>query len=172
MKTIEIRRHSIRNKPGQDLSEQGVLLARLIGEETGPFDRVVTSPIPRAIQTAEAMGCKVDEQNPQLATCGDGVEMECPWPASFTDYAAAYKRGGATFSYARRLAVFYTQLAESLPELGSALVINHGGVVEISAVACLPDFDHTTLGDYCECCEGVRLAWDGGKFVSAEALRV
>ncbi len=172
MKTIEIRRHSIRNKPGQDLSEQGVLLARLIGAEIGPFNRVFTSPIPRAFQTAEAMGFKVDEQNPLLATYGNGIEMECPWPASFADYATAYKRGGATFSYARRLAVFYTQLAESLPEHGSALVINHGGVVEISAVACLPDFNHTSLGDYCECCEGVRLTWDNGKFVAAESLRV
>jgi broad specificity phosphatase PhoE len=172
MKTIEIHRHSIRTKPGQNLSQQGVTLARLVGESMGKFDRVVTSNVPRAFQTAIAMGYAVDEEVELIATFGDDVESECPWPASFADYAAAYHRRGATYSYAQRLAGFYVKLAESLPESGSALVINHGGIVEMSAVGCLPSFDHSTLGDYCECCEGVRLTWDGGKFVNAEVLRV
>jgi hypothetical protein len=118
------------------------------------------------------MGYAVDEEVGLIAAIGDDVESECPWPASFADYASAYRKDGATFSYARRLADFYAKLAQSLPEDGSALVINHGGIVEMSAVGCLPNFDHSTLGDYCECCEGVRLMWDGGKFVSVEILRV
>lgn len=172
MKTIEIRRHSIRNKPGQDLSEQGVALARLVGLEMGKFQRVITSPAPRAVQTAQAMGFEVDSTEPLLATYGEDVEMECPWPASFSDYAAAYRRGGAAFSYARRLAGFYDQLAESLPEGGSALVVNHGGVVELSAVGCLPAADFSALGDYIECCEGIRLAWQDGQFIDLQVLRV
>jgi broad specificity phosphatase PhoE len=172
MKTIEIRRHSIRSKPGQDLSEQGVALARLIGLEMGKFDRVVTSPLPRAVQTAQAMGFAVDSTEPLIATYGDDVEMECPWPASFSDYAAAYRRGGATFSYAQRLAGFYRQLAESLPEGGAALVVNHGGVVELSAVGCLPSADFSALGDYIECCEGIRLAWQKDRFIDLQVLRV
>ncbi len=172
MKTIEIRRHSIRSKPGQDLSEQGVTLARLVGQEIGPFNRVVTSPLPRAVQTAQAMGFAVDATELLIATYGEDVEVECPWPASFADYAAAYRRGGATLSYARRLAGFYERLAESLPEGGAALVVNHGGVVELSAVGCLPAADFSTLGDYIECCEGIRLAWENGQFTSVEALRV
>ncbi len=172
MKTIEIRRHSIRNKPGQDLSEQGVALARLIGLELGKFDRVVTSPVPRAVQTAQAMGFTVDQQAELIAAYGESVEKECPWPASFADYAAVYRRGGATFAYAQRLAGFYEQLAESLPEGGAALVINHGGIVEMSAVGCLPSADFSALGDYIECCEGVRLTWDGGQFITVQVLRV
>jgi len=172
MKTIEIRRHSIRNKPGPDLSEQGISLARLVGLEMGQFDRVITSPLPRAVQTAQAMGFDVDSTEPLIATCGDDVEIECPWPASFADYAAAYRRGGAAFSYARRLAGFYEQLADSLPEGGSALVVNHGGVVELSAVGCLPAADFSALGDYIEYCEGIRLTWQNGQFIALQVLRV
>jgi len=172
MKIIEIRRHSIRNQTGQDLSEQGIALARLIGLEMGKFDRVLTSPSPRAVQTAQAMGFVVDQQAEILAALGDDVSVECPWPARFADYAAAYRRGGATFTYARRLAVFYSQLAASLPENGSALVVNHGGVVELSAVGCLPAADFSALGDYIEYCEGVRLTWEGGKFTDVQVLRV
>ena len=61
MKTIEIRRHSIRSNPGVHLNQQGVTLARLVGQNLGPFDRVVTSTLPRAFETALAMGFAVDE---------------------------------------------------------------------------------------------------------------
>jgi len=73
MKIIEIRRHSIRSKPGEHLSQQGVTLARLVGENLGPFDKVITSTLPRAFETAIAMGFAVDEQLELLGSTGDGL---------------------------------------------------------------------------------------------------
>lgn len=172
MKTIEIRRHSIRERMSQDLSEQGRILARFIGEELGPFQRVVTSGLPRAYQTAIAMGFQVDEQVELLNTYGDTVEAEIPWPASFYEYTAPVLRNGAPKRYAERLVAWYAHLAESLPDGGAALVITHGGVVEIGAVACFPDADHAAWGSYIECCEGVRILWNDGKFESLKVLRV
>ena len=174
MKTIEVRRHSIRDRASQDLSEQGVALARIIGADLGPFQYVVTSTVPRASQTAVAMGFQVDEQVELLNTYGDVVEAEIPWPADFSEYATPLRRaGGAPARYAGRLMEFYTRIAqEKLPEPGAALVITHGGVVEIGAVACLPEAQHDTWGDYVECLEGVRLFWQNGKFVRAEMLRI
>lgn len=172
MKTLEIRRHSLRNRALPDLSEQGVMLANLIGLEMGQFDRVLSSPLPRAVQTAEAMGYAVDETAELLSTMGDAVELECPWPASFDEYAAASRQNGPTTRYTQRLADFYAKLLDSLPEGGAALVVNHGGVVELSAIACLPTADFAALGDYIEYCEGVRLTWDNGKFINLQVLRV
>lgn len=170
MKTLEIRRHSIRS--GQNLSEQGIHLARLLGEEMGRFDRVITSPLPRAVQTAVAMGFTVDETSELLSSTTVPVELECAWPAGFSEYALAIRQLGATYQFARKLANFYQKLVQSLPEDGRALVINHGGVVELSAAACLPETDLTFLGDYVEYCEGVRLTWEDGAFTQAEILRV
>ena len=82
MKTIEIRRHSIRTIPGDHLNQQGVTLARLVGQNLGPFDRVVTSTLPRAFETAIAMGFAVDEQNELMSTYGNEVGREAPWPLS------------------------------------------------------------------------------------------
>lgn len=163
MKTIEIRRHSIRSKPGAHLSQQGVTLARLVGQNLGPFDRVVTSTLPRAFETAIAMGFAVDEQSDLLSSYGSEVELEAPWPLSPAEYAEAIRRGGPAARYANRLADLYRKLADYLAEGRAALVINHGGVVEMGAVAWGPHF---------ECCEGVRLFCDHGKFVDAEILRV
>lgn len=172
MKTIEIRRHSIRTKPGEHLSQQGVTLARLVGQNLGPFDRVVTSTVPRAFETAIAMGFAVDEQNELMSRYGDDVEREAPWPLSLAEYAEAVRKGGAAAKYARQLAAVYNSLVEYIAEGRSALVINHGGVLELGAVACLPDADHVSWGPYFEPCEGVRLFHDNGRFVDAEILRV
>lgn len=172
MKTIEVRRHSIRMKPGQHLSQQGVTLARLVGQNLGPFDRVVTSTLARAFETAIAMGFAVDEQNELMSGYGDAVEMESPWPQSPAQYAEIIRKGGETARYAGWLANYYYQLAEYLADGRAALVINHGGVAEIGAVACLPHAAHTLWGPHFDCCEGVRLFWEEGKFLEAEILRV
>lgn len=172
MKTIEIRRHSIRSKPGDHLNHQGVRLARRVGEHLGPFDRVVTSTLPRAIETAIAMGFGVDEYNELMSSYGREVEREAPWPLSLAGYAEVVRSGGAAEHYARELAAVYARLANSLMDGRSALVVNHGGVLELGAVACLPDADHFKWGSHFDYCEGVRLFWEEGRFVDGEILRV
>lgn len=172
MKIIEIRRHSIRTKAGDHLSQQGVTLARLVGENLGPFDRVVTSSLSRAFETAIAMGFAVDEQNELMSTYGNDVQREAPWPLSFAGYADAVRKGGAAARYAHQLAAFYSSLAGSLAEGRAALVINHGGVLELGVIACLPEADYSSWGDAADYCEGARLYWEDGEFVDAEVLRV
>jgi len=172
MKTLEIRRHSFRTQPNEHLSQKGVTLARKVGKKMGPFQRVITSTLPRAFETAIAMGFAVDEQNKLLNTYSEAVDAEVPWPQTFAVYASAVRTGGAAAKYARRLNRFYVELMESLPKDGAALVVNHGGVVELSAVACLPDADYESFGPQCEQCEGVRLYWKKGKFIKIKLLRV
>jgi broad specificity phosphatase PhoE len=172
MKTIEIRRHSIRSKPGDHLNQPGVTLARLVGENLGPFDRVITSTLPRAIETAIAMGFGVDALNELMSSYADDVEREAPWPLSPAEYAEVIRKGGAATQYANQLMIVYTKLAEYLGDGRAALVVNHGGIAEMGAVACLPDADHFAWGAHFDYCEGIRLFWDNGKFVDGEILRV
>jgi len=172
MKILEIRRHSIRSPLGEHLNQTGILLARLVGQNIGPFDRVVTSTLPRALETAVAMGFAVDEQNELMTTYGAAVENEAPWPQSFANYARIIKKNGAAAKYANKLATYYAGIMDFISEGRSALVINHGGVVEMGVVACLPDVDFSTWGDSVDYCEGARLTWEDTHFVKAEVLRV
>ena len=172
MKTIEIRRHSIRSLDGK-LSQEGVSLARMLGNEMGRFNRVVTSPLPRAFQTAIAMGYAVDETFEILAGTEMGIELDCPFGSSFSEYSqAARQKDSPDSHYASALAIFYQKLVSSLPEGGAALVINHSSVVELSAAACLPEINLDFLGDFVLYCEGCRLTWDNGAFIRAEFIRV
>ena len=172
MKTIEIRRHSIRSRPGLHLNQAGVALARRVGRHLGPFDRVVTSSLPRAFETAIAMGFAVDEQIELMSSYGDDVEAETPWPQTFADYAASVSLGGAAGKYGQSLAEFYANLLNYVAEERGALVINHGGVLELGVVASLPDADHESWGAHADYCEGVRTFWDDRRCVKAEILRI
>ena len=118
------------------------------------------------------MGFAVDEQNELMSSYGNDVELEAPWPLTLAEYAEAVRKRGAAARYANQLADVYRKLVDYLAEGRAALVINHGGVLELGAVACLPDADHASWGPHFEPCEGLRLFWDNGKFVDAEILRV
>jgi broad specificity phosphatase PhoE len=172
VKTIEIRRHSMRSIPGAHLSQEGVALARRIGQDLGPFARVVTSTLPRAFETAIAMGFAVDEQLELMSTYGDYVEQEVPWPQPFAVYAKAVKRDKAAARYAQQLAKYYAELVNYITDGHAALVINHGGVVELGVTASFPGADYEAWGDSVSYCEGARLSWQDGKCVHAELLRV
>jgi broad specificity phosphatase PhoE len=136
MRTLELRRHTMRTKPGQHLSQAGVDLARLVGSRIGPFDRVITSPVTRAFETALAMGFAVDEQVGDLSAMPEDAEDEVgSWDAGFAAWARAVKKDGAAARYGQTLADLYRRIAGALPEGGAALIISHGGIVEAGAVA-------------------------------------
>ncbi|MCQ3936087.1 MAG: hypothetical protein DPW18_03450 [Chloroflexi bacterium] len=172
MKIIEIRRHSIRSLGEDHLNQKGVALARSVGQGLGPFDFVATSMLPRAYETAIAMGFAVHEQNELMNTYGGAVEREAPWPLPFYHYSEIVRQEGAAAQYAYRLMDYYMDILGRIPEGGSALVVNHGGVVELGVVACLPQTDFLPWGDPADYCEGARLFWEDGRFVSGEVLRV
>jgi broad specificity phosphatase PhoE len=172
LRMIETRRHSMRLKPGQHLSRAGVELARRIGGSMGPFDRVITSTIPRAYETAVAMGFAVDEQLESLTQLGADFEAEVKWDAGFPAYALAYQRGGTAASVMGGHARLLTEVAAALPPGGAALIVSHGGIVEAGVVGCLPEWDYNGWGRPCSWCEGARLFFDGSRFVDAQVLRV
>ena len=68
MPTLEVRRHSDRKAGGgSQLSQHGVTRARNLGARLGSFDHVVTTVLPRARETAIAMGFAVDHELMTLA---------------------------------------------------------------------------------------------------------
>ncbi len=171
VRTLEVRRHTMRTKPGQHLSQAGVDRARRVGGTVGDFDRVVTSTVPRAYETAIAMGFAVDEQLAALNTLGAGVEQEIDWRRGCAAFAGVARHGGATAAFASRQAALWRQIVLSVPDGGRVLVITHGGIIEAGTVGCLPTADYTAWGPSCDYCEGVELRFDCDRWVGARLLR-
>jgi hypothetical protein len=93
LRVLEIRRHAERDKPGPHLNQAGVEMARRVGAGLGPFERVVTSALPRTCETALAMGFAVDEEHAGLNIELPGVEAEVAWDAGLPA-AQAWRGGG------------------------------------------------------------------------------
>ena len=118
MRLLEVRRHSMRAMPGQHLTQTGVDLARRIGSTLRPFDRVVTSTLPRAFETAIAMGFAVHEQLDQFSTLDSAVDAEINWDAGFAEWARVIKQGGAALRFAQAQADILRSILRLLPDAG------------------------------------------------------
>jgi broad specificity phosphatase PhoE len=183
MRSIEIRRHSCTKKSagrgrGSHLSAEGVALARAIGAAIGPCEQVLTSHVPRTLETAIAMGFAVDDQ---LATLGDlspdvfdeiGHHDRWTWEAPFVQFARVIARAGATARMGQCQRGAWLEALAAVSADGCALVISHGRIIEAGVVTCFPDADMTGWGGPFLHCEGVRLRYDGSRFTAIDFLRL
>lgn len=177
MRYIELRRHTLRDADSPHISQAGLDLARRVGKGLGPFVRVVTSPSPRCIETAIAMGFAPDEiyepvQVQMKKKHVREVEELLPFDTGFTKRAKIIGRQKSTRKYARALLAQWTALAQRIAEDECALVITHGGYIDDSAVACLPNANHGKWGKSFGQCEGIRLSFVKDEFFSGELLRI
>jgi len=172
MRILEVRRHSHRHSPALHLSQTGVDLARRVGAGPGKFDRVITGTLPRAFETAIAMGYAVDEQIEQLGMMNDAVTAAIQWNAGYTAWMKAAHNSPVVAQYTQALAWLLRSLVSVLPDGGRALIISHGGIVEAGSVGCVPATMRFADDAACGYCEGVRLTFDGETVVNTEMLRV
>ncbi len=160
----------MKRKPGAHLSQGGIELARLVGETSGPFNLVVTSPIPRATETAVAMGHEVNETVELLGQLPLDVLSSAGWPSPFSRISHAVSSGGPAADFAAELACLSFSIGERVPESKQALIVTNGGFVELGAVAAAPDYSHREWYGAIGYGEGVKLTFDG-RFTSREVLR-
>jgi hypothetical protein len=142
-----------------------------VGAVLGRYDLVLTSESPRAIETAVAMGYGVDRYITMLGSVML-ADREVDWTLGWSALAEAAKRGGTVYFASQSHAVLLRSMAAEIPEDGRALVVSHGGVVELGIVGLLPDYDFSDWGALCERCEGVRLSFEGPDCTGAELLRL
>src|SRR5690349_11487808 len=177
MRVLEVRRHSL-VRDHVHLSQAGVDFARRVGAGLGPFDRVVTSQITRTLETAIALGFAVDEQLADLGLIDAEVWAEIGhherwgWAEPFATFARLVRRGGATARLAAMQEAIWRATIHGVPEGGQALVVSHGRIIELGAIACFPDADHATWGTPFDKCEGVRLTYEGDRWSGIEFIRL
>jgi broad specificity phosphatase PhoE len=161
----------MRARPGKHLTREGVRLAREVGAHLGDFDLVVTSDAPRAIETAIAMGYASDRQVEDLGSLF-GADDEVGWASGCAALAEALPGSKRLARASRKHAGLLQEIAGSLPEGGRALVVSHGGVIELGVVGLLPSHDFSSWNPWCGYCEGVRLTFAGDACTAAHLLRL
>ena len=173
MPVIDHFRHSMRTPPEEHLTHEGVLRARRVGERLGEYDFVASSEYPRAIETAIAMGYGVDRYYAMLGSMmlADD-ELDLSITLTWQAVLEAYRLGGLALHAAICHADLLRSIAASVPPEGRALVVSHGGVIELGGVGLLPELDYVSWGAACERCEGVRITFEGSRCVDARLMRL
>lgn len=169
MRAIEIRRHSLRDKPGEHLSAAGRRLAEEVGRGRGPFRLSVSSPAARAIETAEAMGWPPGVRSELWFDLGGG---EIPWPLSFSEARDQLHGRTAARTLGGRLRAELDRIRTGLREGQEALVVTHGGFPELCGALYATPEKTEELGGPCRCLEGVWLAFDPSGVVQCRGLRL
>ncbi len=172
MKILELRRHSKRSAPSPHLNQEGVKKARKLGSSMGVYDLVVSSNAPRAIETAVAMGYAVDEIIEEISMTPDYIEKEVTWGMNFGEFAEVIKQKGKTYEYSNQMAEFLLDFSKKVPENGSALLVSHGGLIELVTIGCFPNEDYDSWGNYLSTCEGVRIHIKEENFEKVKLLRM
>lgn len=176
MRVLEHRRHTMRDQPKDHINQAGVTLARRVGETMGMFDRVITSTIPRAFETAIAMGYAVHDQVEWLATYPRAVDTEVPPGNTWLGYVQGVANGATTNAFAIAQSDNCYEILRSIPDGGRALLISHGGFVELTTIGILMvnqlPVDYASWGSGVSYCEGTRLTFEGDRCVYAERLWV
>jgi len=173
MRTLVHRRHSLR-EPGTDsLSRAGVALARHIGRSSGRFDRVVASPKTRAVETARAMGYRVDDELPELGEMPDEVGRAVGrLPESgFNSLGELVDRVREVREFARAQARAWRAQLEAVPDGGRLLMVSHAGIIELGTVAALGP-RCTEWGPGLGPLEGVELVGSTDGWTRGRVLRV
>jgi broad specificity phosphatase PhoE len=93
------------------------------------------------------------------------------WPRPYRTYAELLRRDGGLTAVAEAHRLTWTRVVEAVPDGTTALVVAHGGGIEPGLVACLPDADHDSWGAPLGHCDGARLSFDDGRFVSVQFRR-
>ncbi|MEU8322317.1 histidine phosphatase family protein [Nonomuraea sp. NPDC048881] len=179
MRWLDVRRHSLTKKGaargrGSHLSGDGIALARFIGSGVGPYERVVTSSSPRAVETAVAMGFAVDDtmEMPSGYVPGEiARHAQWGWTEPYRRLAEIIREGREAATVAETHRAIWADTVRDVAEGCSALLVGHGGAIELALAACFPDASHDSWGTSFAHCDGARLGFDDGRFVSIEFHR-
>jgi hypothetical protein len=172
MVILDVRRHTMRRKPGAHLSKAGIELAKFVARGSVPYRLVVTSEIPRAIETAIAMGFEVDELVAELSILPETILQKISWPNSLRNVAATVDADLDCSDFAYAQLQLWTNIAARIPDDGMGLSITHGGIIDLGTAASLMSCKCPIEGSAIGYCEGVRLHFRERKLTAAELLRV
>ncbi|MEH6403581.1 MAG: phosphoglycerate mutase family protein [Sneathiella sp.] len=168
MKTIEVRRHAMRRKPGSHLSIEGIELANFAGTCMGEYDRVFTSTLPRSTETAIAMGYEVNECIDELGKLPEKILVKLAWPNTLQSIAKVMETNADCSQFAKDQASIWFNCIRELPVDSRILIISHGGIIELGALGSIKRNISTNLGSAFGYCEGFTLEYKDEECVGIE----
>lgn len=174
-RSIEVRRHAERASARDDvgsLSRAGHDMARRLRQPERSFALVISSSRERARDTAMAIADRVDEVDDVISGSPDDALTQAQYDSMRSQ--AAVMELLAMSAPSRRFAegqvAFWERVAGRIREGETALIVTHGGNIELAAALVASRLD-THIGALpLGYCEGVRVLYERGAPVGIERI--
>src|SRR5438094_2775515 len=177
MPILEIRRHAERSSRGDEqsaLSPGGRAMAASLAKKVPTFALVLSSPLPRAKETAQLIAGRLDAVEPGFlpemgGVIGDRIFGEM---RTLADWAEVLREREDARKFATDQLATWARVAMRVGEKDRVLAISHGGIIELPAIALAQRLRTPLDGSSFGYCEGVVITYAKGAPTTIEVARV
>jgi broad specificity phosphatase PhoE len=177
MPILEIRRHAERTDRANEesaLSPAGRAMAERLAKHAPKFALVLSSPLPRAKESAQLIAGRLDAVEPGLlpemgGVIGDRIFGEM---RTLADWAGVLGERKDARKFAAEQLATWARIASRVGDKDRVLAVSHGGIIELPAITLAEQLHVRLDGAAFGYCEGVVIAYARGAPVSMEALRL
>ena len=174
---LEIRRHAERADRGDErsaLSSAGRAMAQSLGKRAPNYALVLSSPLPRAKETAQLIAGRLDAVEagflPEMGgVIGDRIFGEM---RTLADWAEVLREREDARKFATEQLATWTRVAMRVGEKDRVLAISHGGIIELPAITLGERLRTPLQGPSFGYCEGVAITYAKGAPTKVEVLRI
>ena len=175
MPILDIRRHAQRQNiddQRSSLSTAGIAMCEKLAKAAPKYALVVSSPLPRAKETAERIAGRLDSVEPGLLPdLGGQAAQLFGEMRTLADWDRLMARDDVARKFADEQLPVWTRVASRVGDRDRVLAVSHGGIVDLPAIVLMKRFgvgiDVPSFGY----CEGVRVTYAKGAPASIEILR-
>lgn len=176
MPTLEIRRHAQRQDRADDqgaLSVAGRALCERLAQQAPSYALVVSSPLPRAKETAERIAGRLDAVEPGLLPdLGSHAAALFGELRTLADWARLLRDEPEARKFAEEQLPTWSRIAGRVGPKDRILAVSHGGIIELPAIHAMQQLGVAIEGSSFGYGEGVAVTYAGGKLAKLETLRL
>ena|SRR2546430_1160865 len=177
MSILEVRRHAERTDRGNEqsaLSPAGRTMAESLATRAPKFSLVLSSPLPRAKETAELIAGRLDGVEPGFlpemgGVVGDRIFGEM---RTLADWAEVLREREDARKFATEQLATWARVAMRVGDKDRVLAISHGGIIELPAITLAQRLRVPLEGASFGYCEGVVVTYAKGAPTKIEIVRL
>jgi len=173
---LEIRRHAERMNLQDNqsaLSAAGRAMCERLAKDAPRYALVVSSPLPRAKETAERIAGRLDSVEPALLPdLGGAAARMFGEVKTLADWALLMRTDESARRFAEEQLPAWVRIAGRAGDKDRVLAVSHGGIVDLPAIVIAEKLGTRLNGPSFGYGEGVRVTYAKGAPVKIEELRV
>ncbi|MEP6694689.1 MAG: histidine phosphatase family protein [Chloroflexota bacterium] len=174
MSILEIRRHAERVNLADNqsaLSAAGRAMCERLAKDAPKYALVVSSPLPRAKETAERIAGRLDSvEAALLPDLGGAAARMFGEMKTLDDWARLMRTDESARRFAEEQLPAWTRIASRVGDKDRVLAVSHGGIVDLPAIVLAEKLGAKLGGPSFGYGEGVRVIYAKGAPVKIERL--